>query len=94
MCEALKFHLLPYLFEIGLSGLDACLNDQHSARLHFQACFLELIQNLASTDAMLRQENRGLVSHFAEKVVSSALVDYLIDLTTLLKNKDEIRHKI
>jgi hypothetical protein len=43
---------------------------------------------------MLRQKNRGLVSHFANKVVSSALVDYLIDLTTLLKNKDEIRQKI
>jgi len=41
MCEALKFHLLPYLFEIGLSGLDG--EDKHSARLHFQACFLELI---------------------------------------------------
>jgi hypothetical protein len=27
MCEALKFHLLPYLFEIGLSGLDECLSD-------------------------------------------------------------------
>jgi len=27
LCEALKFHLLPYLFEVNLSGLDECLCD-------------------------------------------------------------------
>jgi hypothetical protein len=43
---------------------------------------------------LLRQKNRGLVSHFSTKVVSSALVDYLIDLATLLKDKAGIRQKI
>ena len=27
LCEALKFHLLPYLYEVNLSGLDECICD-------------------------------------------------------------------
>jgi hypothetical protein len=35
LCEALKFHLLPYLFEIGLSGLEQAANEKHSPHVSF-----------------------------------------------------------
>ena len=35
ICEGLKNHLLPYLFEIGGSGLEEHLCDSHSPRLFF-----------------------------------------------------------
>ena len=42
LCEVLKFHMLPYLFEIGLSGLeDNC--DFHSPRVFFIHQFLEFL---------------------------------------------------
>ena len=46
LCEALKHHLLPYLFEVHLSGLDECLADQHNARVFFLHEFIEFLNCL------------------------------------------------
>ena len=43
LCEALKFHLLPYLFEVHLSGLEECINEQHNPRIFFLHEFFEFL---------------------------------------------------
>ena len=53
LCEALKFHLLPYLFEVNLSGLEECLCDAHNPRIFFLHEFFEFLSQLASVDLML-----------------------------------------
>ena len=54
LCEALKFHLLPYLFETSLSGLEECICDVHSPRVFFLHEFFEFLNQLASVDLLLR----------------------------------------
>jgi hypothetical protein len=34
-CLGLKFHLLPFLFEVNMSGIEQELNVQHSPRMMF-----------------------------------------------------------
>ena len=55
LCEALKFHLLPYLYEVHLSGLEECLDDEHSARLLFLHEFIEFLCTLATVDLFLQR---------------------------------------
>jgi len=74
LCDALKFHLLPYVLEIGLSGLEQGMSETYSARLFFQTEFLSLLSHLAQLDVRLRRLDRSQVSHFKEKVLSSALI--------------------
>jgi hypothetical protein len=42
LCETLKFHLLPYLYEIGLSGYEEHC-EVHSPRMLFLHQFLEFL---------------------------------------------------
>ena len=46
LCQGLKFHMLPYLYEVSMSGLDQELCVQHSPKLLFFGQFLDLILNL------------------------------------------------
>ena len=93
LCETLKFHLLPYLFEVGISGLDSCLQEAHSARIFFLHEFLEFLNQLANVDIMLKTQHH-LPSRFQEKVLSSQLIDYLFDLYTVFKDKNDLRKKL
>lgn len=51
--------MLPYLFEVGISGLEEEMHVQHSPRMHFLGQFLELIYNLGNTDCMIHRDHRA-----------------------------------
>jgi len=85
--------MLPYLFEVSMSGLEQELGVQHSPKLLFLNQFIDLILNLGQIDASLRRKYRT-PSCFAETVLSSHLLQYFFDLFSILKDKQEHRHKI
>lgn len=92
LCETLKFHLLPYLYEVGLSGFeDNC--EFHSPRMLFLHQFFEFLCCLAQIENMLQRRFRT-PSRLQEKVLTSTLVSYLTKMYTLMKNKNELRKKI
>ena len=58
-CDALKYHLIPYLIESGLSNFgDIADDNQFSARIYFMQRFLELLNSLTQTDLYLQQAFR------------------------------------
>jgi hypothetical protein len=93
LCMGLKFHMLPYLYEVRVSGFEEELYVQHSPRLLFLIQFLDLLISLARADVSLRKKNRT-PSIFAETVLSSHLIGYLMDLNAVLKDKLEHKSKI
>lgn len=70
LCDSLKFHLLPYMFEIGISGLEENVCDIHSPRVFFLHEFLEFLTCLTSIDSMLCQQYR-IKSRMGERVLTS-----------------------
>ena len=70
------------------------MSETYSARLFFQTEFLSLLQNLAQLDVRLRKLDRSQPSHFRDKVLSTGLIQYLMDVSSLLKDRVEIRQKI
>jgi hypothetical protein len=93
LCDSLKFHLLPYLFEVHLSGLQECLQDIHNPRVFFLHEFIEFLNQLAQIDIHLKKVHR-VPSKFQEKVLSSQLISYLSSLYQLCKERNDIRKKI
>ena len=93
LCEALKFHLLPYLFEVSVSGLDECICDTHNARIFFLHEFLEFLNGLATVDTMLKVQFH-MPSRFQERVLTSQLIAYISDLYSIFKEKNDMRKKI
>ena len=79
LCEALKFHLLPYLYEVNLSGLEECLGEQHSARIFFLHEFIEFLCQLSNADLHLRNAYH-VKSRCQERVLTTGLVSYLSTL--------------
>lgn len=93
LCEALKFHLLPYLFEVNLSGLEECLGEAQSPRLFFLHEFIEFLFQLASVDFMLLRAFH-VPSRFQERVLTTNLISYLSSLHQFMKDKPDLRKKI
>ena len=85
--------MLPYLYEVRVSGFEEDLCVQHSPRMLFLGQFLDLLISLARADIGLRKKNRS-PSIFAETVLSSHLINYLMDLNAVLKDKLEHKQKI
>jgi len=52
LCETLKFHVLPYLYEVGLSGFDN-IDEFTSPRMLFINQLLEFLCCLAQVEVML-----------------------------------------
>ena len=93
MIESLHHHLLPYLIEVGSREIEEHLLDTNSPRLFFLNQFLDLLLNLANADLLLHSKYR-LPSRMSERIISNELVDYICDLYTLLKDKNDHRRKI
>ena len=86
LCSALRYHMLPFLYEVSLQGIEQEVQNIHSSRLLFLVQFLELLTKVAQVDVMLRQEHR-MPSRFAEHVLSAQLIDYLTSLFVILKDR-------
>lgn len=70
LCECLKFNLLPYLYEMGVAGLDKELELQASSRIFFLHQLLEFLNILTQVDTMLKITTR-CPSRIQQYVLSS-----------------------
>jgi hypothetical protein len=70
LCQALRYHMLPFLFEVSMQGIEQELQNVHSSKLLFLIQFFELLTKVAQVDTILRQKHR-MPSRFAEHVLST-----------------------
>lgn len=69
VCDALKFHLIPYLIESGLQNI-AEAGEDFSPKLYFQQRFLELLLALTQTDLHLQRTFR-LTSGIQDRILNN-----------------------
>mmetsp|Transcript_35484 Transcript_35484/g.54271 ORF Transcript_35484/g.54271 Transcript_35484/m.54271 type:complete len:164 (+) Transcript_35484:2990-3481(+) len=86
--DALKYHLMPYLEETALNGLD----DPKSPKLYLVYRYLELMNLLVSTDMALQKYSKG--SLMKEFMVRPGLIAYFIQLFQYLKGEPAVKKKI
>ena len=96
ICDALKYHLLPFLIESGCQALRELDVEnqqlQFQPRIYFISRFLELLNSLLAADIYMQQAHR-VSSGIQDRLLNNgSFIEYMLNMHTIFKSDN--RRKI